>query len=815
MKGFLKKYGVYLVAAVLFVAASFIYCLPSLQGKVLLAGDDVNGRSAVQESIRYHEQTGDWTFWTDAMFSGMPNYQIGGFHYQSDSLLSPLKTFFHRGPQHPAWILIFYLLSFFILLRSFGVDARLSIAGAFAIALSSYFIVIIAAGHGGKTIAISYITLVAAGFYLIFRKKYGLGAIFTMIFSAIGFSIHPQMAYYLFMMIGLFYIAELWIHISRKQWKELAVGTAVFALALAIGLGTGSSTIFANSEYAEQTMRGGHSDLVAASDEDSGKRGLDIDYATGWSYGIDESMSFIIPGFKGGSSTYPVGTGSNCYKALLSHGVGAKSAKDFCESVPMYWGEQPFTAGNVYMGAIVCFLFVLGLMLVKGPYKWALLAATLFSVALSWGHNFMWLTELFFNHFPMYNKFRAVSSILIVAEITMPLLGFLAVKQLMDGTIEKPKAIRSIFTAAGITAGICLMFALFGGSICSFTSASDAQFSSQIPDWLYSAIISDRAALLKSDSWRSFFFIAAAAIVLWIFAKGKLKPTLMVVILGLLVVIDMWPVDRRYFNDDSFIAARNEKDAFSMQPYEQILMQDPDPHFRIMNLTVNTFNDARSSYYLKSIGGYSAAKLRRYQDLIDVYLSKVDLPVVGMLNGKYLITQDESGMAMPQQNPYALGNAWFVDDIIVADDAIGEIEMLGQIDLSNTAVTDRSFEQFVVGDNLGHDDEASVTLRKYTPRYIDYVSQSSKPGTIVFSEIYYPYGWKATIDGRSAEHFRANYTLRALNVPAGRHEIHFEFDPDSVRKGNLLSMICVITMYALTLLIAAAAIIRKTRRSNG
>ena len=772
---FLKKYGADLAALVLFIVLAFVYCKPVLSGKVLQSGDDVNAVSAVQESVRYTQQTGDHTWWTESMFSGMPNYQIGGGQYRSDVLLKPFKDFLHRGPAHPAWILIFYFLSFFGLMRSFGVNRWLSIVGAIAVALSSYFIVIIAAGHGGKTIAISYITLVAAGFYLIFRKKYGLGAILVMLFTAMGFSIHPQMAYYLFMMIGLFFLAELWIHIREKRWKDLGIAVAVFAVSLAIGLGTGSSNIFANREYARETMRGGHSDLVeAAESETSASNGLDLDYATQWSYGIDETFSLLIPGFKGGASNAPVGEKSNTWQALKKMGVPTASARSFCANVPLYWGEQPFTAGNVYAGAIVCFLFLLGCLLVKGPYKWALLASTLFSVALAWGHNFMGLTEFFFNHFPLYNKFRAVSSILIVAEIAMPLLG------------------RSLFP---------------------FTSPNDAAFESQIPEALYSAIVADRAALFTRDAWRSFFFIAAAFAVLWFFVAKKLKPAWMIAALGILVLADLWPVDKRYFNDSYFQTPKNTQAAYAMQPYEEQLLQDPDPHFRVMNLTTNTFNDARTSYYLKSVGGYSAAKLRRYQDLIDEHLSQLDLPVIGMLNAKYLIVP-EDGQASIQRNPMALGNAWFVEKLEVVDGARAESDSLSTIDLSKTAVLDREFAAFAANPEPGIAPDAEVHLTSYSPKTLTYESNSSQDGTIVFSEIYYPYGWKAFIDDTPTDHFRVNYLLRALNVPAGKHSITFTFDPDSIRKGDAIATVCVILMYTLILFLIAGTVVRRVRKNQ-
>ena len=802
MKLFLEKYAAYLVAAVLFVVLAFVYCKPVLSGKVLQSGDDINATSAIQESVRYTQETGDYTWWNGAMFSGMPSYQIGGGLYKSEALLGPIRGFLHRGPSHPAWILIFYFVCFFVLMRSFGVKSWLSIVGAIAVALSTYFIVIIAAGHGGKTIAISYITLVAAGFYLIYRKKYVLGAVFAMFFTAMGFSIHPQMAYYLFMMIGLFFLAELWIHASEKRWKDFLVASLIFFASLGIGLGTGCANIFANREYAAETMRGGHSDLVRETEEKEDiapTKGLDIEYATQWSYGIDETFTFLIPGFKGGSSNYPIGTKSHTYQSLVKLGVPAGSARSFCAAAPLYWGDQPFTAGNVYMGAIVCFLFLLGCLIVPGPYKWALLAATVLSTMLAWGSNFMWLTRLFFDYFPMYNKFRAVSSILIVAEIAMPLLGFLALKALMEGSVPREKVRKGIFVAGGVTAGLCLFFALLGGSLMSFTGASDAQIAAQLPDPVFSALLEDRADLFRSDAWRSFALIAAAAVLLYLFNEKKLKAGWLVAALGVLGLVDMWPVDRRYFNDDYFRSPATTQNTFAEQPWETLILKDRDPHFRVMNLAANTFNEARTSYRLKSIGGYHAAKLRRYQDLIDEHLSQIHLPVIGMLNAKYIVTPGEDGQPQVQVNPYALGNAWFVEDLLVVDGANAESDALNDIDPATTAVVDRPFEAFVTNAHPGVAEDADVRLTSYTPKQLDYEYTTSQPGTLVFSEIYYPHGWKATIDGQPVDHYRVDYTLRALNVPAGSHHITFLFDPDSVRKGDRIAVACVIVMYALML----------------
>lgn len=810
-KSFFSKYGALIAAAVLFLALGFIYCAPSLKGMQIQAGDNVNGLSAVQEGVQYHKATGDYSFWTGSMFSGMPNYQIGGGQYKSELLIKPFRKFLQRGTSHPAWIIIFYLFSFYFLMRAFDIDKWLSIAGAVAIAFSSYFIVIIAAGHGGKTVSISYISLVMAGLVLIFRKKYGLGFIMTMFFTCIGFTIHPQMSYYLFMMIGLLWIAEVCIHISEKRWKDLLVGTLLFFAGVGIGLGTRSANVFANQEYARETMRGGHSDLDKADAPKKSSSGLSLDYVTEYSYGFAESLSFMVPGVMGGSSSAPVSTDSQLYKSLVKNGVDKRTAASFCQNVPMYWGDQSFTAGNVYMGAVICFLFVLGLILVRGAYKWAIAAATLFSIMLAWGFHFMPLTEFFYNYFPMYNKFRAVSSILIVAEIAMPLLGFLAVKEIMEGETKRKQIFNGIYISAGITAGICLILALFGGSMFTFVSPTDGSYAAQLPDFVYQGILDERKALLVSDSWRSLLFILLAAALMWLTEQGLLKKWMTVSALTVLILVDMWPVDKRYFNDNSFVSAKQSKAVFDMYPYEKQILADKDPDFRVMNLTSNTFTDARTSYYLKSVGGYSAAKLRRYQDLIDRHISQMNMNVLNMLNTKYFITKGDDGNPTPLRNPGAMGNAWFVDELVTVGTANEEIDAIGNMDLHKTAVLDQSFSKYVTNPNPGHDASASVKLTSYTPKALDYETSSAKDGTVVFSEIYYPYGWKASIDGTPAEHFRVNYVLRAMNVPAGQHKIHFEFDPESVRKGNAVATVCVILMYALTALIAVMALLRRKK----
>lgn len=808
-----KKALPYLAAIAIFIVFALIYCSPILDGKIVQAGDVKSWEGAAHEIQQFNQENADPTFWTGSMFSGMPAYQISNGKTADTPfrlVLSKLSTIFFSGTLA---ILIGYFLGFFILLKAFKVDTKISIIGSLAIAMSSYFFLIIPAGHNTKAVTIGLMAPVIAGFHLIFQKNYGWGIILTMVYTALGFMLHPQMSYYICMLIGVLFFAELYTHIKEKRFKDLGLGILFFAAAMGIGLGTGYAKYKTNSEYAKETMRGGHSELVKDNDATNKTSGLDLDYATAWSYGIKESMTFMIPGFMGNSSNYNVGTNSETYKTLVSNGVPRRDSENFCQNVPTYWGDQPFTAGPVYMGAIVCFLFVLGLCIVKGPYKWALLVATLFSVFLSWGHNFMPLTNFFFDYFPMYNKFRAVSSILIVAEITMPLLGFLAIKEIMDKNVDKKKVTKSIYISAGITAGICLIIAIFGKAMFNFSSVNDEEIFKQLPEWLNGAIIADRMKMLQGDAFRSFIFIALGAGLLWLYANEKIKTGWFIGILAVLVLCDMWPVDKRYFNNDNFVSEKQDKNYFKKMPYEEeLLATETDPNYRVLNLTTNTFNESRTSYYFKSIGGYHAAKLRRYQDLIDQHISKIHMPVLNMLNTKYFFVQGQDGQVQVQRNSDAMGNAWYIDSLFVVNTPNEECDALNTINLRNSAVTDVKFNSFAEGFVPHHDSTATIKLTDYAPNRVEYDCSAAEAGTIVFSEIYYPYGWKAFIDDKPVEHFRANYTLRALNVPAGAHHIRFIFDPDSVREGAKVSVACYILMYAIILGFAGFGIYRNVKR---
>ena len=775
-----KKFAPYFVALIVFIGFAFAYCSPLLEGKVLYAGDTMNWKGDAQEVLQYHQQTGETSWWTNALFGGMPTYQITGNMPSGDITNHTLREILHLGLPEAAALIFAYFVGFFLLLICFGVNPWLSIVGALAIGMSSYFFLIIPAGHITKAIAIGFLAPVIGGVYAIFREKYWLGAPLMIIYGMCCIALHPQMTYYVFMLIGVMVITEIITHCMARRWKELGIGIAVIAVCLGLIAGTRISWLHMNQSYVKETMRGGHSELTKQA-QDKPAEGLDIKYATDWSYGKGETMTLLIPNWEGGASGYNVGKDSELCKALRKQGVPKRDAEQFCKSAPTYRGEKMFTSGAVYVGAIVCFLFLLGLLIVPGPYKWALLFATLMSIFLAWGKNLMWLTELFFNYFPMYNKFRAVESILVVAEITMPLLGFLGLQRIVNGEIEWPKLRNSLFIAGGVTAGLCLFGALFAGSF-DMTSSFDAQWKAQMPQWVYNAILDQRVAMLKADAWRSLLFVVLGfGLVFWYAWKktitnnqSPITNTVLYAGLAALILIDMLPVNKRFFNNDNFVKAKDSEAYFKIQPWEEQILQDKSLDYRVLNLNTNTFNDARTSYRLKSIGGYHAAKLRRYQDLIDEHISKMNWNVINMLNTKYIVTQQ--GV---YPNREAMGNAWFVNEVLFVPTPDDESAALNTLDLSRTAVADEKFREVLTCESQPNEADR-IVLTDYQPNKLTYTSTCANDRVAVFSEIYYPEGWHLYIDGEEKEIGRANYVLRAAVIPAGEHNIYMEFIPSAL-----------------------------------
>jgi len=772
-----KKLIPFAVAIVVFLVIAMLYCSPLFDGKVLQAGDVNNWKGAAQEASAFNKTADEPTWWTNSMFGGMPTYQITG-STPANSLRSVMENATRlgfTGDWAAAGLIVAYFLGFFLMLICFGVNPWLSLVGGLAIGLSSYFFLIIPAGHMTKAAALGCLAPMIGGFYAIFRKKYWLGAPLFTIYGIVCITLHPQMTYYVCMLLGIMAIAELWVHISEKRWKDLGIGVGVLVICALLIFGTKLSWYQMNNEYLKETMRGGHSELTKPDEDKSKPAGLDIEYATAWSYGKAETFTLLIPNMMGGASGYNVGDKSVLCEEMVKARIPKGSAKQFCHQAPTYWGEKAFTSGPVYVGAIICLLFVLALIIVPGAYKWALLVATICSILLAWGRNFMPLTQFFYDYFPMYNKFRAVESILVVAEITMPLLGFLGLKRLME-TEDKKQFLHPMFIASGITAGLCLIFALFGGSLFDFTSSYDAQWKGQVGD-VYNMIIDQRAAMLKADAWRSFMFVALAAVVLWLYMAEKLKKGYVYALLGVLILADMVPVDRRFFGKDNFVSKKDDAKAFAMQSWEEQILQDKSLDYRVLNVAANTFNDARTSYRLKSVGGYSAAKLRRYQDLIDAHISRNNWNVLNMLNTKYIITKE--GV---YPNAQAFGNAWFVDSLVCVNTPDAESEALNTLDLRHVAVTDVTFaankglETASIGGG-----QSKIEMTEYQPNKLTYKAQSDSERMVVFSEIYYPHDWHLYIDGEEKPICRVNYTLRAAMVPAGQHDIVMQFVPSALK----------------------------------
>ena len=777
-----KKIAPYLVAVVVFIGFAVLYCSPILDGKVLYAGDTNNWLGAAQEARAYYQTTGETSWWTNSMFGGMPTYQITG-KLPSNDIRVTLENITHlgfTGNWNTIGIICGYLIGFFLMLICFGINPWLSIVGSFALTLSTYYMLILPAGHVTKALAIGALAPFVGGIYAIFRKKYFLGIPITLIYGFISISVHPQMTYYVALLIGTLLIAECYTYIRDKEFKYFGINIGILIICASLIYGSKLSWMEMNQSYLKQTMRGGHSELTKQA-QDKPAEGLDLKYATDWSYGIGETMTLLIPNWEGGASGYDLGKDSELSQAMRKQGIPKRDAENFCSHAPTYHGEKMFTSGAVYVGAIVCFLFLLGLLIVPGPYKWALLFATLMSIFLAWGKNMMWLTELFFNYFPMYNKFRAVESILVVAEITMPLLGFLGIQQIVEGKVEWSKLRRSIMVAGGVTAGICLFVALFAGGF-DMTSSYDAQWKGQVPQWLYDAILDQRVSMVKSDAWRSLLFVVlGCSLTFWYAWKqntnqtSNIKHLLFYCGLAMLILADLVPVNKRFFNDSNFIKAKDSEAYFKMQPWEEQILQDKSLDYRVLNLNTNTFNDARTSYRLKSIGGYSAVKLRRYQDLIDEHLSKMNWNVINMLNTKYIITQ--RGVV---QNPDAMGNAWFVNDIQFIPTPDDESAALNTLDLHTTAVADEKFREILTCRGTPSDED-EIVMTSYAPNKLEYHTKTTNDRVAVFSEIYYPEGWHIYIDGKEIALGRVNYILRSAVIPAGEHRINMEFVPSALK----------------------------------
>ena len=772
---------------VAFALITLLYFSPIMQGKRLKQQDIEMYRGMSKEITDFKEATGEQSLWTNSMFGGMPAWNISVS--QNSNLVSYVNKGLALGFPHPIGAVFISMLGFFILLLVLDCSVWISFIGALAYGFTSYLFIVIGAGHNSKAMAMAYMAPVIAGILLTYRGKYLWGAVLTAIALALEIRAgHLQITYYLLLIVVCIVIAELIETIKEKKYQHFLKASGILVGVAIIAILTSTTTLYANYEYGKETLRGAP---VLKSDVANQTKGLDRDYVTQWSYGIGETWSLMIPNAKGGASGY----------------IGSKnSALDRCDNrfrstiaqQNAYWGDQPFTSGPVYVGAIVCFLFVLGLFVVKGKYKWVLLVATVLSILLSWGKNFMGFTDFFLDYIPGYNKFRSVSMTLVIAEVCMPLLGLLALAELFKNPENLKENKKFVYISLGITGGLCLLFYAMPQTFFSFLSADEAYQFKQLQAGQDGAIYTTfanelekvRAAMFKHDAIRSFLYIYIAAILILLSLSGKMNKNYMFVGLALLVVIDMFVIDKRYLNNDNFIEKSKADKPFVMSDIDKMILKDKNLDYRVINLTVSTFNDASTSYFHKSIGGYHGAKLRRYQDIIDRYLSKQSSnywKVLDMLNTKYVIYQKNNQKAV-EMNPEAYGNAWIVGDIKWVATPNEEIDAIAGTDVKEVAIVNEEFKN-LVGDFKATPAEGIVKLVDYKPNQLKYQFDSSKDELVVFSEIWTKNGWKMWIDGVESPLFRSDYILRSAIVPAGQHEIVMRYEPSIWRIGNAIQLI--------------------------
>jgi hypothetical protein len=825
----LKKILPDVVAILLFALISFVYFYPAVpEGRILSQHDSVAGIGSGEEAKEYLQRTGERTRWTNSIFGGMPTYQMSPSYKSTDTLKSVENLYHLYLPQY-VWYVFVMLLGFYILLRAFDFSVWLSSLGAIIWAFSSYFFIIIAAGHIWKFITLAYIPPTIAGMVLAYKGKYIRGALLTAIFVAFQImSNHVQMSYY-FLFVMLFMVIA--YGVSAYQKKELPKffkATAIIAIAGILGVCVNLSNLYHTYEYSKETMRG-KSELVKPNNDNQTKGGLERDYITQWSYGIGETFSLLVPNVKGGASVPLSANEKAMEKADPMYG-------GIYSQIGQYWGEQPGTSGPVYVGAFVMFLFVLGMFIVKGPMKWALVVATLLSILLSWGRNFMGFTDFFLDYIPLYDKFRAVSSILVIAEFTIPLLAMLALKEV----IYKPEIIREkkreFIASFVLTGGIALLFAVAPRLFfSSFVSTMEmAAFQDGIPQDQLVAFLTNlediRVSILTSDAWRSFFIVLVGVAILFFYSRKKINGKLTVIALVTLSLIDMWSVNKRYLYDDQFVDKSKQEITFNPTETDKYILQDRTLDYRVLNMASSTFNENNTSYWHKSIGGYHAAKLRRYQEMIEYHISpeinalfkevsdasgditKVDptkFSVINMLNTRYFIFPLQGGKTVPLKNPYTFGNAWFVKDVKYVENANQEIESIKGVDLQKSAIVDKKFAEAIKPVDV--DPMSTIKLISYEPNKLEYDVDSKTGGAVVFSEIYYP-GWKSFIDGKEVAHGRANYILRAMNVPSGKHTITFTFDPDSIHVTETIAFLAIALIVIMCFAYISYIIFRRVKK---
>ncbi len=793
----------YVIAITIFVLASILYFHPVLKGQKLSQSDITQFRGMSKEIVDYRAENNKEPYWTGASFSGMPAYQLSAY-YPNDFVRSLDKLL--RFLPRPADYTFLYFLSFFVLMLALKVKWRLAILGSLAFGFSTYLIIIFVPGHNAKAHAIAYMPLVLAGVLWVFQKKYVLGFIVTGVAMALEiYTNHPQMTYYLGFCLLILGIVELIQALKEKILPRFIKQVAVILAGIVLGIGANAPRLKAMKEYADHSTRG-KSELTINPDGSKKKatKGLDKAYITEYSYAKLETFNLFVPRFMGGGTVEKLGENSSFYKTIEKV-AGKKVAKEYSEQVLTYWGDQTIIEAPAYIGAVIFFLFFLGIFLVKGRLKQWLVAATIFSILMSWGRNFEFLTNLFIDYFPLYNKFRAVSSIQIIAELCVPILGVLALKEFFSSKISSNEKQIALKKAVYVFGGLIVVGFLLAHGFSTFEGLRDGQYS-QLPG-LKDAVIADRKSMLFIDSIRSLLLMFFSAAVLWMLLKNKLKQKYAILALLVFILFDLVSVNKKYVNEDDFKPSRKIEKPFTASDADKLILQDKT-HFRVANFAVNPMNDGSTSYFHNSIGGYHAAKLGRYQELFDYQIAKNNMQVLNMLNTKYFIIADDKGKIKAQINPDANGNAWFVNNVKVVNSSNEEIQALDSLNTKTNAVVDISKIDRKIQFNIAKDTTATIQLTDYKVTSLTYQSKTQKEQFAVFSEIYYEDGWNAYIDDVLTPHYRVNYVLRGMVIPKGKHTIVFKFEPKVIQQGKLISL----TSYSLLLLIGVGWVFYDKKR---
>lgn len=794
----------YIVAIVLFIFASIFYFHPVLKGQKLHQSDITQFTGSVKEIVDFRVAKNTEPYWTGSSFSGMPAYQISAY-YPNDFVRSLDKII--RFLPRPADYTFLYFLSFFVLMMALKIPWRLAILGALAFGFSTYLIIIFGAGHNAKAHAIAYMPLVLAGVLWVFQKRYLLGFLGTSVAMALEiYTNHPQMTYYLGFCLLILGIVAFLNAIKEKNIPTFIKQSLIIIGAVLLAIGINSPRLMAMKEYAAHSTRG-ISELTINLDgsKKEASKGLDKTYITEYSYAKLETFNLFIPHFMGGGTVEKLGENSNFYR-ILEAKAGKKVAKEYTEQVLTYWGDQTIVEAPAYIGAVIFFLFFLGVFLVKGMLKQWLVAATVFSILMSWGKNFDILTNFFIDYVPLYNKFRAVSSIQVIAELCVPILAVLGLKEFFSSNISSEEKQNALKKAVSVFGGLIIVGFLLAHSFSTFEGLRDSQYS-ELPG-LIDAIIADRKSMLLMDSLRSLFLLFLSGGVLWMLLKNKLKQGVAIIILTVFILFDLISVDKKYVNQDDFKPSRKIEKPFTASTADKYILQDKS-YFRVGNFTVNPMNDGSTSYFHNSIGGYHAAKLGRYQELFEYQIAKNNMQVLNMLNTKYFIIGNDNGEKQAQLNPDANGNVWFVENIKVVYSANEEMQFLDSLDTKKEAVITKKNLKEKENFNIQKDTTATIKLLKYDVTTLTYESKTEKEQFAVFSEIYYKEGWNGYVDGKLTPHFRVNYVLRGMVIPTGKHTIEFKFEPKVIQQGRIISL----GSYALMLIISLCWIFYKKRKN--